>query len=126
MDNPNVLRMGKQGAYFSVKFENKRETIAYGFRGISLSNDCRIHRSPHAQGVVQRYLVIWCVVGCRFNHEVIQWNTYTPEQSGHGLEAFGCTMNQILVPLLPNAIFQHVEGFIHSNIFVPRDSNDWA
>ncbi|MDR7015884.1 DUF1289 domain-containing protein [Acinetobacter sp. 3657] len=53
--------------------------------------------------------------GCRrFNHEVIQWNTYNPEQRLAVWRRLDAQLDQILVPLLPNADFQHVEGFIHS------------
>ncbi|MCH7336599.1 DUF1289 domain-containing protein [Acinetobacter sp. NIPH 2699] len=53
--------------------------------------------------------------GCRrFNHEVIQWNTYSPEQRLAVWRRLDAQLDQILVPLLPNANLQHVEGFIHS------------
>ncbi|ENU31168.1 hypothetical protein F991_00881 [Acinetobacter sp. CIP-A165] len=53
--------------------------------------------------------------GCRrFNHEVIQWNTYNPEQRLAVWRRLDAQLDQILVPLLPNADFQQVEGFIHS------------
>lgn len=53
--------------------------------------------------------------GCRrFNHEVIQWNTYNPEQRLAVWRRLDAQLDQILVPLLPNADLQHVEGFIHS------------
>ncbi|RZF52207.1 DUF1289 domain-containing protein [Acinetobacter halotolerans] len=53
--------------------------------------------------------------GCRrFNHEVIQWNTYSPEQRLAVWRRLDAQLDQILVPLLPNANLPHVEGFIHS------------
>ncbi|RLZ11132.1 DUF1289 domain-containing protein [Acinetobacter sp. 2JN-4] len=53
--------------------------------------------------------------GCRrFNHEVIQWNTYNPEQRLAVWRRLDAQLDQILVPLLPDADLQHVEGFIHS------------
>lgn len=53
--------------------------------------------------------------GCRrFNHEVIQWNTYTAEQRLAVWKRLDDQLNQILVPMLPHANLQHVEGFILS------------
>ncbi|MFJ1394140.1 DUF1289 domain-containing protein [Acinetobacter baumannii] len=51
--------------------------------------------------------------GCRrFNHEVIQWNTYTAEQRLAVWKRLDDQLDQILVPMLPQANLQHVEGFI--------------
>ena len=53
--------------------------------------------------------------GCRrFNHEVIQWNTYTAEQRLSVWKRLDVQLDQILVPLLPHANLQHIDGFIHS------------
>lgn len=53
--------------------------------------------------------------GCRrFNHEVIQWNTYSAEQRLAVWVRLDSQLDQILVPLLPLADLKHVEGFIHS------------
>ncbi|ENU81050.1 hypothetical protein F975_00909 [Acinetobacter sp. ANC 3789] len=53
--------------------------------------------------------------GCRrFNHEVIQWNTYTLEQQRVVWKRLDSQLDQILVPMLPHANLQHVEGFIIS------------
>lgn len=53
--------------------------------------------------------------GCRrFNHEVIQWNTYTPEQRLAVWKRLDAQLDQILVPMLPFAQLKHVEGFISS------------
>lgn len=53
--------------------------------------------------------------GCRrFNHEVIQWNTYTAEQRLAVWKRLDAQLDQILVPMLPFAQLQHVEGFILS------------
>ena len=53
--------------------------------------------------------------GCRrFNHEVIQWNTYTPEQHTAVWKRLDAQLDQILVPLLPHADLCHVEGFVLS------------
>ncbi|RQL66364.1 hypothetical protein BJI62_16130 [Acinetobacter pittii] len=53
--------------------------------------------------------------GCRrFNHEVIQWNTYTAEQRLAVWKRLDDQLNQILIPMLPHADLQHVEGFILS------------
>lgn len=51
--------------------------------------------------------------GCRrFNHEVIQWNTYTNEQQRAVWKRLDAQLDLILVPMLPFANLQHVEGFI--------------
>lgn len=51
--------------------------------------------------------------GCRrFNHEVIQWNTYTAEQHLAVWKRLNAQLDQILVPMLPFAQLKHVEGFI--------------
>ena len=53
--------------------------------------------------------------GCRrFNHEVIQWNTYTAEQRSMVWKRLDAQLDQILVPLLPQVNLRHVEGFIQS------------
>ena len=53
--------------------------------------------------------------GCRrFNHEVIQWNTYTLEQQHIVWKRLDSQLDQILVPILPHANLQHVESFIVS------------
>lgn len=51
--------------------------------------------------------------GCRrFNHEVIQWNTYSAEQKHTIWKRLDAQLDQILVPLLPHADLLHIEGFI--------------
>lgn len=51
--------------------------------------------------------------GCRrFNHEVIQWNTYTEQQRLAVWKRLDAQLDQILVPLLPHADLKHIEGFI--------------
>ncbi|AXQ21516.1 DUF1289 domain-containing protein [Acinetobacter wuhouensis] len=51
--------------------------------------------------------------GCRrFNHEVIQWNTYNAEQRLAVWKRLDAQLDQILVPLLPFADLKHIEGFI--------------
>lgn len=53
--------------------------------------------------------------GCRrFNHEVIQWNTYNEAQRLAVWRRLDAQLDQILVPMLPHANVQHIEGFIHS------------
>ena len=53
--------------------------------------------------------------GCRrFNHEVIRWNTYTPEQHTTIWKRLDAQLDQILVPMLPLADLRHVEGFVLS------------
>lgn len=69
--------------------------------------------SPHVQGVVQQFFGDQVCRGCRrFNHEVIQWNTYTAEQRLAVWKRLDDQLDQILVPMLPQANLQHVEGFI--------------
>lgn len=51
--------------------------------------------------------------GCRrFNHEVIQWNTYTPEQHTAVWIRLDAQLDQILVPMLPFADFAQAERFV--------------
>ena len=51
--------------------------------------------------------------GCRrFNHEVIQWNTYSAEQRLSVWKRLDAQLDQILVPMLPFADLKHIEGFI--------------
>jgi hypothetical protein len=45
---------------------------------------------------------------------VIQWTTYTAEQRLAVWKRLDDQLNQILVPMLPHADLQHVEGFILS------------
>ena len=53
--------------------------------------------------------------GCRrFNHEVIQWNTYTSEQHRSVWQRLDAQLDQILVPMLPFADVQQVEAFVLS------------
>lgn len=53
--------------------------------------------------------------GCRrFNHEVIQWNTYTAEQHTAVWKRLDAQLDQILIPMLPFAEITQVEGFILS------------
>ena len=53
--------------------------------------------------------------GCRrFNHEVIKWNSYTPEQHSAVWKRLDAQLDQILVPMLPFADLRHVEGFVLS------------
>lgn len=60
--------------------------------------------------------------GCRrFNHEVIQWNTYTAEQHNSVWQRLDAQLNQILVPMLPHADLIQVEHFILSKRIRLRD-----
>ena len=53
--------------------------------------------------------------GCRrFNHEVIEWNTYTAEQRMVVWQRLNAQLDQILLPMLPLAQLPQVEHFIHS------------
>lgn len=64
--------------------------------------------------------------GCRrFNHEVIRWNTYTPEQHSSVWHRLDAQLNQILVPMLPHANLKLVEQFITSKrIRLREDATD--
>ena len=80
-----------------------------------LSNDRRIPSLTPCAGRCSTVFGDLVCRGCRrFNHEVIQWNTYTPEQRLMVWRRLDAQLNQILVPLLPHANLQHIEGFIHS------------
>jgi predicted Fe-S protein YdhL (DUF1289 family) len=60
--------------------------------------------------------------GCRrFNHEVIQWNTYTAEQHNAVWQRLDAQLDQILVPMLPLADMAHVEKFVLSKRVRLRD-----
>ena len=60
--------------------------------------------------------------GCRrFNHEVIQWNTYSSEQHTAVWRRLDAQLDQILVPMLPHADLRHVEGFVLSKRVRLRD-----
>ena len=51
--------------------------------------------------------------GCRrFNHEVIQWNTYDSAQRLAVWKRLDAQLDQILIPMLPFADLRHIEGFI--------------
>ncbi|RKG32847.1 DUF1289 domain-containing protein [Acinetobacter tianfuensis] len=53
--------------------------------------------------------------GCRrFNHEVINWNTYTAAQHSAVWRRLDAQLDQILVPMLPFADLHHVEIFVLS------------
>lgn len=53
--------------------------------------------------------------GCRrFNHEVIRWNTYTPEQHTAVWQRLDLQLDQILVPMLAHANLPAVEQFVLS------------
>jgi len=53
--------------------------------------------------------------GCRrFNHEVIQWNTYTVEERMAVWQRLDAQLDQILVPMLPMAQLAQVEEFVLS------------
>ena len=79
-----------------------------------MSNDRRIPSLTPCAGRCSTVFGDLVCRGCRrFNHEVIQWNTYTSEQRLVVWKRLDAQLDQILVPLLPNASLQHVEGFIH-------------
>ena len=45
---------------------------------------------------------------------MIRWNTYNEEQRQTIWKRLDAQLDQILVPMLPLANLQHIEGFIHS------------
>ena len=57
--------------------------------------------------------------GCRrFNHEVIQWNTYTVEERMAVWQRLDAQLDQILVPMLPMAQLAQVESLFYQNGYV--------
>lgn len=53
--------------------------------------------------------------GCRrFNHEVIQWNTYNEAQRLAVWKRLDVQLDQILVPMLPHADLMQIENFIRA------------
>ena len=79
-----------------------------------MSNDHRTLSHPMCRALFNSFGDQVCR-GCRrFNHEVIQWNTYTAEQRLAVWKRLDDQLNQILVPMLPHADLKHVEGFILS------------
>lgn len=52
--------------------------------------------------------------GCRrFNHEVIDWNSYSTEQQISIWARLDSQLDQVLLPMLPNANQTQVEIFLH-------------
>lgn len=100
-----------------MKFENKRENhrIDMVLEECVLSNDRRIPSLTPCAGRCSTVFGDLVCRGCRrFNHEVIHWNTYTPEQRLTVWQRLDAQLDQILVPLLPHANIQQVEDFIHN------------
>ena len=82
---------------------------------VILSNERRIPSLTPCAGRCSTVFGDLVCRGCRrFNHEVIQWNTYTAEQRLSVWKRLDVQLDQILVPLLPHANLQHIDGFIHS------------
>jgi hypothetical protein len=82
---------------------------------VILSNERRIPSLTPCAGRCSTVFGDLVCRGCRrFNHEVIQWNTYTAEQRLSVWKRLDAQLDQILVPLLPHANLQHIDGFIHS------------
>lgn len=80
-----------------------------------LSNDRRIPSLTPCAGRCSTVFGDAVCRGCRrFNHEVIRWNTYNEEQRQSIWKRLDAQLDQILVPMLPLANLQHIEGFIHS------------
>ena len=82
---------------------------------VILSNERRIPSLTPCAGRCSTVFGDLVCRGCRrFNHEVIQWNTYTAEQRLAVWKRLDAQLGQILIPLLPHANLQHIDGFIHS------------
>ena len=80
-----------------------------------LSNDRRIPSLTPCAGRCSTVFGDAVCRGCRrFNHEVIQWNTYSADEKQSIWKRLDAQLDQILVPMLPLANLQHIEGFIHS------------
>ena len=80
-----------------------------------LSNDRRIPSLTPCAGRCSSVFGDAVCRGCRrFNHEVIQWNTYSAEQRQTIWKRLDAQLDQILVPMLPHADIRHVGGFIES------------
>jgi len=80
-----------------------------------LSNDRRIASLTPCAGRCSTVFGDAVCRGCRrFNHEVIQWNTYSATQQNAVWVRLDAQLDQILVPMLPFADLRHVEGFVLS------------
>ncbi|NWK73863.1 DUF1289 domain-containing protein [Acinetobacter sp. SwsAc6] len=80
-----------------------------------MSNDRRIASLTPCAGRCSTVFGDAVCRGCRrFNHEVIQWNTYNPVQQTAVWKRLDAQLDQILVPMLPFADLRHVEGFVLS------------
>lgn len=80
-----------------------------------LSNERRIASLTPCAGRCSTVFGDLVCRGCRrFSHEVIHWNQYTPEQHAAVWIRLDAQLDQILVPMLPLANRQQVEGFLHS------------
>lgn len=80
-----------------------------------LSNDRRIPSLTPCAGRCSTVFGDAVCRGCRrFNHEVIQWNTYSADEKQSIWKRLDAQLDQILVPMLPLANLPHIEGFIHS------------
>jgi len=87
-----------------------------------LSNDRRIASLTPCAGRCSTVFGDSVCRGCRrFNHEVIRWNTFTPEQQTTIWKRLDAQLDQILVPMLPFADLKHVEGFVLSKRVRLRD-----
>lgn len=87
-----------------------------------MSNDRRIASLTPCAGRCSTVFGDSVCRGCRrFNHEVIRWNTYTPDQQTAIWKRLDAQLDQILVPMLPFADLRHVEGFVLSKRIRLRD-----
>ena len=84
-----------------------------------MSNDRRIPSLTPCAGRCSTVFGDLVCRGCRrFNHEVIQWNTYTPEQRLVVWKRLDAQLDQILVPLLPNASLSMSRALSTASTFV--------
>lgn len=80
-----------------------------------MSNDRRIASLTPCAGRCSTVFGDSVCRGCRrFNHEVINWNAYSSDQHSVVWHRLDAQLDQILVPMLPFANLQHVEGFVLS------------
>ena len=94
--------------------ESHRKNMALNEENI-LSNERRIPSLTPCAGRCSTVFGDAVCRGCRrFNHEVIQWNTYSAEQRESIWQRLDAQLDQILVPMLPHANVKHIEDFIES------------
>ena len=85
------------------------------FLELILSSDRRIASLTPCAGRCSTVFGDAVCRGCRrFNHEVIRWNSFSPEQHSAIWRRLDAQLDQILCPMLPLADLAHVEQFVIS------------